>query len=207
MILKNKAHIFSLLTDFVKYMPDAAETRSFQNNELLAKLFFQQVTGYSYEEVITAYHTYPSMIATFQAECLVNHRVSIDVEEPKLTSTIKRDANGDICHAFVKLRFTIQATAIKGRGRKKRLYVDLDLYTSGETEDCSGLEYPTVQLVMHSLDPNTLNQRPTYPSEDLVKRPPIHYARCLRSAIYTVVRDYVEHERPEIFNGKPRADD
>lgn len=213
MILKSKAHIFSQLMQFVQYLPNSQNEREFKDQELLSKLFFYQVTGHTYEDFISAYYAYPSVIAKFQAECLVEYNLEINVEEPKLTSTFQRDADGEINHGFVKFRIPIRITSKRynrSDAPNEFLYVDLDIYTPDvDSKVCSSSpdDLPRIQLVMHSLEDTTgFDQRPSMFTEHFFGRDAMHYARSLRTAVYTVVRDYVEQVRPEIFNGKPRSD-
>lgn len=198
---------------FVQYLPNSKNEREFKDQELLSKLFFYQVTGHTYEDFISAYYAYPSVIAKFQAECLLEYNLEINVEEPKLTSNFQRDADGEINRGFVKFRIPVRITAKKYNNSgvpNESLFVDLDLLTFDPHSMISSSNsdnFPHIQLVMNSMeDANLFRQRPSLGTENFFGRDIKHYARTLRTAVYTVVRDYVEQTRPEIFNGKPRLD-
>lgn len=212
MILKTNKHVLSQVQNFVQYLPNSANEREFNNKELLAKLFFFQVTGFTYEDFISAYHAYPNLVAQFQAEALVDHRFEISVAEPLLTSNFQRDFNGDITSGFMKLRINIRVTRPLEEGTADpytMLYADFDVYTTETYTDAkcgtSNL-YPKIQMTAHSaLD--SFQQRPSAMTDYFVGKNPVHYARALRTAIYTLVRDFADQYRPEIYSGKPRADD
>lgn len=205
MIRKTKAQIFSQLMHFVPYLPNSSRSPTFENQELLAKLFFNQVTGLNYEEFISAYYAYPNVLAEFQANCLIDNRLEISVTEPVLLSKFWRDANGEISRGSVKVRIAIVVTAVKERACKNRsMVVELELATHEETEHCSGMEYPTVHLNVQRCDSATRNNGAALTTDAFIGKPAQHYARTLRTAIYYLVRDYAHTERPEIYNGEQR---